>query len=124
MKASLSCIADCNQPVQTWKLKMKNKTQGWTWSIKIAYGGSLQSAEWIEEAPTSSGGILPLSDFGTAQFSAKNGANGLTPSLTYYDNGIQLGDSWGQTSNPSTPDAFAEFNACWGFEVYVSCPAP
>jgi Peptidase A4 family len=123
MKASLTCVADCDQPVQTWRLRMKDKTQGWTWQRKIPYGSSVQSAEWIEEAPFS-GGILPLANFGTSRFSAKIGTNGVTPSLTYYGNGLQLGNSWGQTSNPSTPNASAGFNACWGFVAYIPCPAP
>ena len=40
------------------------------------------SAEWIAEAPSSSGGVLPLADFGTAQFqSASATLNGHTGSI-------------------------------------------
>jgi hypothetical protein len=49
--------------------------------MQLTYGSSLLSAEWIEEAPYS-GGILPLADFGTAQFPGSNLANKTTPTVS------------------------------------------
>jgi Peptidase A4 family len=40
-----------------------------TLTMPHGYKGALSSAEWIEEAPSSNTGVLPLADFGTASFS-------------------------------------------------------
>jgi hypothetical protein len=40
-----------------------------TLSMPRGYKGALSSAEWIEEAPSSNSGVLPLADFGTTSFS-------------------------------------------------------
>ncbi len=52
-------------------VSIQDQTTGGTFSTS-AHVKSAQrsSAEWIAEAPSSSGGILPLSDFGTVSFGA------------------------------------------------------
>ena len=35
---------------------------------KVVSGAKASSAEWITEAPSSSGGVLPLADFGTVSW--------------------------------------------------------
>jgi hypothetical protein len=59
-------------------LRLSNATRGWsrTTSAKLR-SAKLASAEIIAEAPSSSGGVLPLADFGTAGFSAAT-VNGAT----------------------------------------------
>ena len=61
-----------------FRLTLSDETRGWshttTQRLKSA---KLGSAEVIAEAPSGSGGILPLADFGTAAFSAAT-VNGLT----------------------------------------------
>ena len=61
-----------------FRLTLSDGTRGWshttTQRLKSA---KLGSAEVIAEAPSGSGGILPLADFGTAAFSAAT-VNGLT----------------------------------------------
>ena len=61
-----------------FRLTLSDKSRGWshtaTQRLKSA---KLGSAEAIAEAPSGSGGILPLADFGTAAFSAAT-VNGLT----------------------------------------------
>jgi hypothetical protein len=47
---------------------MRDATQGWTFSTTVNYASALLSAEWIEEAPSSSAGVLPLADFVTTTF--------------------------------------------------------
>jgi hypothetical protein len=54
-----------------FKVTIKNQTTGQSYSTSATVSGaSRSSAEWIVEAPccTSSGGILPLADFGTGHF--------------------------------------------------------
>jgi hypothetical protein len=63
---------------ETYTLVLKDSTQGWTQTItKNESGFDRSSAEVITEAPccTNSGGILPLSDFGTVNYSTSS-ANG------------------------------------------------
>jgi len=134
--ASLSCKSNCSNPGQTqsWHLTMKNATKGWTFSTTVSYASTLLSAEWIQEAPSSSAGVLPLADFVTITFdptvnasSAPNfppGANG-----TVGPDAILMVDPYGETSAPSPaetgpiPSAFA---TCWGNNPnsIAGCPAP
>jgi hypothetical protein len=67
-------------------LTLSNTTRGWTQSVaKRLKSAKLASAEVIAEAPSSSGGVLPLANFGTASFSGAsvNGAalTSTTPGL-------------------------------------------
>jgi hypothetical protein len=72
---------------ETYTLTLKDSTQGWTQTKVINESGlDRSSAEVITEAPccTSSGGILPLADFGTVSYSASsdNGSSMGTQSPT------------------------------------------
>jgi hypothetical protein len=44
--------------------------------------------------------------------------------MTLADNGILMGDPWGQIANLSEPGAFNAFNVCWGFLTLTPCPTP
>jgi hypothetical protein len=60
-----------------YTLVLKDTTRGWSHTVnKTLNGAKNSSAEVIAEAPSSSTGILPLTNFGTAHFSnaAVNGA--------------------------------------------------
>jgi hypothetical protein len=51
-------------------LKLVDSTEGWSQSVtKKLSNAKRSSAEVIVEAPSSSGGVLPLADFGTVSFS-------------------------------------------------------
>ncbi len=125
--ASLQCMANCTPGAnQTWLLQMNNQTQGWNFEQSVSYASTLLSAEWIEEAPSSSAGVLPLANYGTANFDptvnveqVPNFASGLT-------NAIQMVDPYGETSNPSTADTSDVFNTCWGNNPnnIAACPQP
>ena len=53
-----------------YTLVLKDITQGWSHTVhKTRTGTKHNSAEVIAEAPSSSGGILPLTNFGAAHFS-------------------------------------------------------
>jgi hypothetical protein len=112
MTASLSCQPPCSGKKQNWNLSMTDETRNWTWSLKLSYGSSLLSAEWIEEAPYS-GGILPLADFGIAQFPGSNLANSTSPKVSSA-NAIQMQDPWGQWATPSVATV-PNFSVCWNF---------
>ena len=68
-------------------LTITDSTQGWTNTTNARLkSAKLASAEVIAEAPSSSGGVLPLANFGTVGFSAAT-ANGslLTSSTPHLD---------------------------------------
>jgi Peptidase A4 family len=62
-----------------WQIQFTNNTTGQTYQTTQQYTSSHSSAEWVEEAPSGGrgGGVLPLDNFGSIQFSAgsavKNG---------------------------------------------------
>lgn len=72
MSASVTTSGD-----GTFTLTLADQTQGWNQvTTQTSATAQLGSAEVIAEAPSSTTGVLPLSDFGTANFSAAtvNGA--------------------------------------------------
>jgi len=120
--ASLVCANKCSG-TQSWKLSMTDETTGKSWSHVVGYQASRMSAEWIEEAPYS-GGILPLADFGTANFSAST-ANNAAANLSKGDS-IVMTNPAGETSNVSGLSTTLDgFNACWGSSgSFTPCAAP
>lgn len=61
----------------SFTLTISDSTQHWTFTTKqTSKKARLGSAEWIAEAPSGSGGVLPLANFGTVKFSSctANGA--------------------------------------------------
>ncbi|HEV2546968.1 MAG TPA: G1 family glutamic endopeptidase [Stellaceae bacterium] len=128
--ASLQCTANCAPGAgnQNWLLQMSNQSQshaGWNFSANVTYGSTLLSAEWIEEAPSSSAGVLPLANYGTANFDPT--ANGSVPNFAAgLTDAILMVDPYGETSNPSTADGIDVFNTCWGNNAnsIAQCPSP
>src|SRR3989441_2055741 len=58
-------------------------------SAKV-HSAQRSSAEWIAEAPSSSGGILPLADFGTVSFSSCTATvNGATGTIGSFGSSVQ-----------------------------------
>jgi Peptidase A4 family len=53
-----------------WQIVLKNNTSGQRYQATVQYASSQSSAEWIEEAPASQGGIVPLDNFGSVAFTA------------------------------------------------------
>jgi peptidase A4-like protein len=115
---------------QSWMLRMEDTTAAQSWSTTLNYNSSQLSAEWIEEAPSSSGGILPLADYGPSAAVSpapafdlgltSSGSPSLTPSQ-----GLVMNDPWGQTSNPSSVDSDSDgFNTCWGNGAMQPCSPP
>ena len=55
----------------SFKLIISDSTQHWTYkTTQTLTGAALSSAEVIAEAPSNSGGVLPLADFGTVHFTS------------------------------------------------------
>jgi len=53
-----------------WLIAMDNNTTRASYQRTVHYNSSRSSAEWIQEAPSTSRGIVPLDDFGTVRFTA------------------------------------------------------
>lgn len=127
VSAQVQCVAHCTSTSskQSWALSFTDETTGAAWGPQIfTYASAELSAEWIEEAPSSEGGVLPLADFATATLNPEFGANGQTPSLTVSANGIEMRDPYGQWANPSDPNG--AFNVCWDAAdpAGTACPTP
>ena len=64
-------VSIAEQSPDQWSIDFTNNTTGQTYQDTEHYASSHSSAEWVEEAPSSvRGGLLPLSNFGSVQFSA------------------------------------------------------
>lgn len=65
-----------------WTISISDLTNGESYTNTVGYDSSESSAEWVEEAPSSDGGVMPLDNFGTVDFT--NGStteNGNTVSI-------------------------------------------
>ena len=96
-------------------LKLSDTTQGWSHTVsKTLSGAARSSAEVIAEAPccTSSGGILPLADFGTVNFTGAS-ANG-SPIGNFSPVGINMVSANGvQEDRISGLSSGQNFSATW-----------
>jgi len=94
----------------TYTLTLKDSTQGWTETKSINESGfDRSSAEVITEAPSSSSGVLPLSDFGTVNYTAAsaNGSSMGTQSPTEIIMVNNSGEDKDSTSSMSSSGAFS-----------------
>ena len=63
-------VSISEQTPDEWLINFVNNTTGQTYQVTERYTSSHSSAEWIQEAPSGGrGGILPLSNFGSIEFS-------------------------------------------------------
>lgn len=60
--------ADVSFSGSAFKATIKDVTTGKSFSTSAKVSAQRTSAEWIAEAPSSSGGVLPLADFGNVSF--------------------------------------------------------
>ena len=76
-------IAEQGAGTGAWQISMKNNTSGQTYQTSVTYASSESSAEWIEEAPSGSSGVLPLDQFNSVSFSSASALqNSQTVDLT------------------------------------------
>lgn len=53
-----------------WLIVMRNNTTSDSYEKTLQYASSRSSAEWVQEAPSTSRGVVPLDDFGSVRFIA------------------------------------------------------
>src|SRR6266540_3258888 len=61
-------VSIAEQSSGLWLIAMTNNTTHSSYQRTVSYASSRSSAEWIQEAPSSGRGIIPLDDFGTVRF--------------------------------------------------------
>lgn len=98
----------------TFTLKISDSTQGWSYSTnQKSTRAKRGSAEWIAEAPSSSGGVLPLTNFGTVSFSNCT-ANGTAISSNPNVDEIVMETSSGTVkAQPSSLSGGNAFSVAW-----------
>ena len=96
----------------SFTLFLQNKTRGWSHTVSASLNSAkLASAEVIAEAPSSSGGVLPLSNFGTVSFSGAT-ANGTSfGSLSGLDRIDMVGSGYTKASTGSISGG--NFSVTW-----------
>ena len=92
-----------------WYIYMNNETQNWFYTTKVTYGGPVNSAEWIEEAPTYCGwfsgcSVQKLADYGSVTFDGEDYLNSGSPNLNANQQ-LEISQYSNVVSIPSNPDA-------------------
>ncbi|HEY0718005.1 MAG TPA: G1 family glutamic endopeptidase [Streptosporangiaceae bacterium] len=98
----------------SFTLRIADSTEGWTYSTsKKLSGAPRSSTEVIAEAPccTANGGILPLADFGTVNFTGST-ANGATLS-SFNPTGIDMVSASGRQEDSISSLNGGSFSAKW-----------
>ncbi|HEX4254612.1 MAG TPA: G1 family glutamic endopeptidase, partial [Streptosporangiaceae bacterium] len=98
----------------SYTLKIADSTQGWTYTTtKSLSGAPRSSAEVITEAPccTSSGGILPLADFGKVSYTGST-ANGSTLS-SFSPTEITMVSASGRQEDSTSALSGGSFSNTW-----------
>jgi hypothetical protein len=95
-------------------LTITNATRGWTFTTnQTSRKDKLGSAEWIAEAPSGSGGVLPLANFGKVNFTNCT-ANGLSISSNPNPDEITMSSSGTVKAQPSSlGSGGASFSVTW-----------
>ena len=93
-------------------LVLKDNSKGWSHTISARLRNpALASAEVIAEAPSSSGGVLPLANFGTVNFSNSK-ANGASLS-TFGPDAITMASGSTTKAVPSGISSTGGFSVAW-----------
>jgi hypothetical protein len=94
-------------------LTLTNSTEGWSHTINASLRkAKLASAEAIAEAPSSSGGVLPLTDFGTVGFSSVQ-ANGQAIGNFNPDQITMVTSTGTVKAQPSSLSGGTSFSVAW-----------
>ena len=92
----------------TWWVYMNNETKNWFYTAQVTYSGPLDTAEWIEEAPTSCGwfscSVETLANYGSVTFDGSDDVNGQRVGLSI-GNELSIAQGGKIVSSPSDPDA-------------------
>jgi hypothetical protein len=97
----------------SFTLTISDSTQGWTnTTTQRLKRATLASAEVIAEAPSSSGGVLPLANFGTVSFSGATANGALLTSSTPHIDAITMQSGSTVKAQPSSISNGA-FSVAW-----------
>jgi len=97
----------------SFTLTISDSTQGWTNTTTARLkSAKLASAEVIAEAPSSSGGVLPLANFGTVSFSGASANGALLTSSTPHIDPITMQSGSTVKAQPSSISNGA-FSVAW-----------
>jgi hypothetical protein len=106
--------------VNSYTLTLTNATTGKSFTtVQRINGAGRESAEWIAEAPSSTFGVLPLSDFGTATFTnasaTLNGHTGTISDPTWQNDPLTMElNATTPKTTPSALDAAGDsFSVMW-----------
>jgi len=69
-------IDEQGEGIGSWQISITNNTSGQNYQTTATYTSTESSAEWIEEAPSGPGGILPLDNFNSVSFTAASATQG------------------------------------------------
>jgi hypothetical protein len=98
----------------SFTLTITDATQGWTQSVNARLkSAKLSSAEVIAEAPSGSGGVLPLANFGTVSFSNAKANGSLLTSSTPGIDGITMVTSSGTVKAQPSSISSGSFSVTW-----------
>jgi hypothetical protein len=98
----------------SFTLTITDATQGWTQSVNARLkSAKLSSAEVIAEAPSGSGGVLPLANFGTVSFSNAKANGSLLTSSTPGIDGITMVTSSGTVKAQPSSIGSGSFSVTW-----------
>ena len=111
----------------TWYIYVNNMTQNWFFTKTVTYSGPLNSAEWIEEAPTycdwTGCSVQQLADYGSVTFDAGDYVN-VGPPNFLADEEWEIKQGSKVVSVPSDPDGDRDgFTVAYGSDQ-PSPPGP
>ena len=97
----------------SFTLTISDATQHWTQRVSAnSKKAKLGSAEWIAEAPSGSGGVLPLANFGTVTYSA-SAANGTSLGSQAPTQIIMVNNSGAAKDSTSAINSAGGFSNTW-----------
>jgi hypothetical protein len=98
---------------ETYTLVLQDVTQGWTQTVVENESGlDRSSAEVITEAPSSSSGVLPLSNFGTVSYSTSS-ANGTSLGTQSPVQILMVDNSGNEKDSTSSISSGGAFSNTW-----------
>ncbi len=95
-------------------LTISDSTQHWTFTTnQRSRKAKLGSAEWIAEAPSGSGGVLPLANFGTVSFSSCTANGAAISSNPNVDEIVMVTSNGTVKAQPSGLSGGNSFSVAW-----------
>lgn len=97
-----------------FKLTISDSTRGWSFTTtQSSRKAKRSSAEWIAEAPSGSGGVLPLANFGTVNFTSCTANGASISSNPNVDEIVMVTSSGTVKAQPSGLSGGNAFSVAW-----------